>query len=338
MRSPSVQATSPRVYCRPPLKVAFHSNQLSRRGTEVALFDYADGNERLLGNESLIFTPLFSKRNDKDAVAKFEKRFTVIRYFGKRSLAKLCQKHGVDVLYAIKGFKDDLYVPGIRNVVHAVFRDCPVHGERFAYVSEWLAQVQSGGRQPFVPHIVTLPRVAGDLRKELGIPVDATVFGRHGGLNTFDVPAAKEAVLEATERRPDLYFLFLNTEVFAPRHPRIIHLPGMSELDYKVRFIQTCDAMLHARAEGETFGIAVGEFSILNKPVFTWADAFDQCHLDILGDKAQIFKEKSDLLQMLLEFDRIEAQKKDWDAYSKRFAPEPVMRKFQEVFLSGDLR
>ena len=37
----------------------------------------------------------------------------------------------------------------------------------------------------------------------------------------------------------------------------------------KVRFIQTCDMMIHGRTVGETFGIAIGEFSFYNKPVMT---------------------------------------------------------------------
>ncbi len=38
------------------MKIAFHSNQLSIRGTEVVLFDYAHYNKLLLGNESFIIS------------------------------------------------------------------------------------------------------------------------------------------------------------------------------------------------------------------------------------------------------------------------------------------
>ena len=37
-------------------KIAFHSNQLCIRGTEVALFDYAHYNETILGNKSYIIS------------------------------------------------------------------------------------------------------------------------------------------------------------------------------------------------------------------------------------------------------------------------------------------
>jgi hypothetical protein len=36
--------------------IAFLSNNLTLRGTEVALYDYADYNEKILGNKSIIIT------------------------------------------------------------------------------------------------------------------------------------------------------------------------------------------------------------------------------------------------------------------------------------------
>ena len=48
-------------------KIAFHSNQLSLRGTEIALFAYAKYNEDILGNKSVILT---SPNNNLDALKK----------------------------------------------------------------------------------------------------------------------------------------------------------------------------------------------------------------------------------------------------------------------------
>ena len=55
-------------------KIAFHSNQLCLRGTEVALFNYAKYNEEILGNKSVIFT---SPNTNLDALPKFQERFEV---------------------------------------------------------------------------------------------------------------------------------------------------------------------------------------------------------------------------------------------------------------------
>jgi len=50
----------------------------------------------------------------------------------------------------------------------------------------------------------------------------------------------------------------------------------------KARFFATCDIMLHARLHGETFGLAVGEFAVLGKPVITFAGSRERAHLEML--------------------------------------------------------
>ena len=58
-----------------------------------------------------------------------------------------------------------------------------------------------------------------------------------------------------------------------------------------MRFFATCDAMLHAREEGETFGMAVAEFSLRNKPVITYngSGQYDNAHVRMLGSKALLY-------------------------------------------------
>ena len=75
-----------------------------------------------------------------------------------------------------------------------------------------------GKRTPVVPHIVRPISPRGqDLRKEIRIPHNATVFGRHGGRHSFDVPEARLAMLHVARARPDIYFLLLNTAPFGPQ-------------------------------------------------------------------------------------------------------------------------
>ena len=45
-------------------------------------------------------------------------------------------------------------------------------------------------------------------------------------------------------------YLFMNTCPFTDPHERIIHLPKNVSLTYKTAFIDTCNAMLHARRQG----------------------------------------------------------------------------------------
>lgn len=315
------------------MRVGFHSNCISLRGTEVALYDYADFNETLLHNESLIFTPRTSPVHDTRALPKFLNRFPVSVYDTREELAELAQRLGIDVMYFIKqGDNDGLLVPGCKNVVHAVFQYFEPHGHAYAYISEWLTNYASGGRSPFVPHMVRPPQdLSTHLRQELGIPADATVFGRHGGFDTFNIKGVHEVVQRVAQEAPTTYFLFMNTEPFcAPQH-NILFLEGTSDPALKQRFINTADCMLHARAAGETFGLAVAEFSVSNKPVLTWAKSQERAHVEILGDRALLYHGGPDLFEQLLSFDR--SQQRNWDAYSEHFSPEPVMKKFAEVFL-----
>ena len=124
--------------------------------------------------------------------------------------------------------------------------------------------------------------------------------------------------------------MLVNTPRFCD-HPHVIHLAATSDVTRKTRFINTCDAMLHARVSGETFGLAVGEFSIRNKPVFTWLGSDDKCHIRILLGKGGIFYTEADDLRGLLQTYRPEPG--DYDCYSRRFNPDAVMRQFEEVFL-----
>jgi hypothetical protein len=111
-------------------------------------------------------------------------------------------------------------------------------------------------------------------------------------------------------------------------------LPATSDPVERSRFINTCDAMLHARRVGETFGLACAEFSAHNKPVITWAGAKCQAHIDMLQGTAITYRNGRELTDTLLEF-RPDAAVQ-WDVVTDAFSPERVMRKFDKVFLSGN--
>ena len=116
-------------------------------------------------------------------------------------------------------------------------------------------------------------------------------------------------------------------------HSQVIFLPGNPDPIFKSSFINACDAMIHARGIGESFGLACGEFSIHNKPVITYALSPQRNHIDVLGSKAMLYKGPTELKQIFLGFDRVWHQNQDWDCYSKEFSPDTVMKKFASVFL-----
>ena len=296
------------------LRVGFYSNQLCERGTETALYDYADCAERLLGTCSYILYDATSRKNVAASVERFRARFGErLVPLGATSgspwadVAPALRSRRITHCYVIKfGHPDE---PDIRRfndwyggaaggvqgggegggegdgdggdgcagevemvpfrtrvLVHAVFDGRTPHGDAYAKISPCVPSV--GLNVPVVPHIVRRRACEGtDLRAELGIPPDATVFGRHGGYDVFDILEAREAVLSVARQRADIYFVLLNTKPLRmdeygqaawDKLPRnIIHLEATLDEARKAAFILTCDAMIHARRSGESFGLAV---------------------------------------------------------------------------------
>ena len=303
------------------MRIGFLSNQLDIRGTGNALYNYAHYNEELLGNQSKIFTYSTGAHSDS-AISNFKKRFGEIYYIGDGY-------SDIEALYHIKsGYNDNFYSP-VPYLVHSVFDNEP-HGTVYATISPWMGERFS---LPYVPHIVTLADYDITLRDILNIPNDATVFGRHGGFDSFDIPFVWDAINELLLSRDDVYFLFMNTQKpdIIIRDDRIFFLDASIDSFYKKAFINTCNAMIHARSRGETFGIAVGEFAISGIPVITYEDSPEKAHLQELGNFAYLYKDKDSLLKqfnLLIKFPGLTF------GYGQ-YTPEKVMKKFNEVFLCG---
>jgi len=321
------------------LRIGFHTNSLSFRGAEIAVFDYALHNQSLLQNESLVFYKS-QLPSEPTVIEKFSKHFKLLPYQDHSHLARLADQEKIDLLYFIKsGERDGDIISNVPCAIHAVFptKTQEFHGDKLAFVSEWLAKEYSNHQIPFVPHMIDLPDVPGDLRTELNIPKEATVLASYGGSDSFNLPFVHETILKVLAKRKDLYFVFMNFAPFA-QHERLIFLPGNSDMQYKMRFINTADGMIHARGIGESFGLACGEFSIKNKPVMTYALSPQRSHIEILGKKALLYKGKKDLEQMLLSFHSQVQHERNWDAYSQDFLPTAVMSKFEQVFLNNHLQ
>ena len=319
------------------MKILFHSNHLGIRGTEVALFDYAYFNQSILGNESVVAYDRNRRENAPQVIEKFQKHFPVHPYADFSELDGIVGATRCERAYFIKaGAKDGKVSNTVPSLVHAVF-GVPaqeVHGAVFAFVSEWLSQFASKGSLPYVPHMINLPKSDEDLRLQLAIPKTALVIGSYGGEDCFNVPFVPAAILESLHKRRELVFLFMNYAPFLV-HERAIFLPGNPDPEFKTRFINSCDAMIHAQRLGESFGLACGEFSSRNKPVITFGGSYGRSHIEILGDKAFIYNNKQELVLILASLSKQLIGGQSWDCYSERFAPAPVMEKFKQVFLAA---
>lgn len=310
--------------------IAFHSNQLGIRGTEVALYDYAHFNETILKNKSFIIS---DKNNDLEALKKFEDRFDVFLYDKFEDCFDYIAENNIsDIYYQKAGDNDGKIVPDINNLIHAVFQCNEIHGDKYHYISKWLAKSQNM-EDSYIPYIVDMPDPTEDLRLKLNIPDDKIIIGRHGGINEFDLPFVHKAVYDIVNEREDVVFVFMNTKSFAPKHSNIIHVGGTYNLQNKSNYINTCDYMLHARHRGETFGLAISEFLFHDKPVISWRGGIDQNHIEIIKNEELLYTDYPTLFNILKN---IQKNNKPTNYYKKNvneFTPENVMKRFNELFI-----
>lgn len=316
------------------VKILFHTEQLDVRGTCNAVYYYAHYNEVLLNNESAILTRKDNNGNDSISADRFKKRFKVLEYIDKEdkiSIENLIK--GYDIIYTIKYGTDDGFIfKNIKNVIHCVFDMSQPHGEVYAAVSGTLAKKYNNDL--FVPHMIGLkPSLDKEnLRKKLNILESALVFGRYGGLDTFNLHFVYNAIVRTISTNDNIYFLFINTPIFI-QHPQVIYLDKIIEDEDKNLFINTCDAHLECSTLGHTFGLSIGEFSVNNKPIICYdGNIWNRCHLDILRDKALLFQTEEEFYNIINKFDKKEYENKDLNCY-KEYSPEEVMKKFEEVFI-----
>jgi hypothetical protein len=176
-----------------------------------------------------------------------------------------------------------------------------------------------------------------NLRSILNINKDSIVFGYYGGEDSFNIDFAKKAVIDISIKHPNIYFLFMNVNKFCS-NPNTIFLPGTQDMKLRNSFINTCDACLHARDNGESFGLTIAEFSTKNKPIITYLPLqdtpfFDMAHIDQLSNNAIYYSDYDQLTNIIINFNNYNDKGKDWNFY-KEFSPKNVMNKFEEVFLT----
>jgi len=327
------------------MKILFHDNYLCERGTVKALYDYADYNEKVLNNESVITYNASNTHNIFSVVDKFNKRFKVIPYNQNDNkherINDIIVSEKIDFFYAIKsGEHDGIYTTECKNLIHCVFTLKHKHGDVYASICEYMS-TKHGNIFPFVHHIIEdKSNVSDNYRNELGIPNDAIVLGRYGAYDTFSIPFVKEEIANALNIRKDLWFVFLNTNNFI-HHERVKYLPMTIDESLKCKFINTCDAMIHARLDGEVFSLSVAEFSIKNKPIITWnpvnvPSTYDVGHIFSLKDKGIYYKDRNDIKNIFLNIHKSDIEHKNWDAYSQTFNAKTVMNEFKTVFINGD--
>ena len=320
------------------MKLAFLLEVPNIRGSTVASYDYAHFAETLLNHECFFVC----NRSKKElmhplGVERLQSRFPIEWIDDLGELDSVLSRQKADFMYTLRTGHAEPWIPTVCPTgVHVMFQHYQPYGTTYAYISEWLsvlAKEHLGVDVPYVPHMVhgpTTPIV--DIRAHLGIPKEAIVFGRYGGFEQFDIKLAQRAIIGAVRRRKDIYFLMMNTQPFET-HPQIIYVPPQTGLQEKCDFIHACDAMIHARRRGESFGMSIAEFLHQGKPVICWFTGNDKNHVHMLGNQGIYYRTMEDLITIFMQFRPEMFPAERYKNIAAQFLPEPVMARFERVFL-----
>ena len=287
------------------LKVGFYLRELNFRGIANSIFIYAKNNQSILKNKSIIFYNSTALDNKPEAIKEFKKKFKTIKVSSLSQLEKINKNLKLDYIYFQRDGAKDEIVNNSKNIIHAVFPQNPFqyHGSNYAFISNWLSKTCSNNKFPFAPLPVQLLKNNQDLRRKLKIPKNAKVFGYHGGETSFDLIFVRDAIEKVVKQNKNIYFLFMNIKKFC-NHKKVIFIKGSFNQTQKVKFINTCDAMLHARSLGESFGLSCAEFAIKNKPILTYGYCRQRAHFEICKNNIIPYYSYKDLNTKILDFNK----------------------------------
>lgn len=332
------------------MKILFHAEQLNYRGTTNSILEYAHYNQEILGNESVI---VYSQEQPQgldvgsvpEVIESVRSKFNTLTYTDNNNLNDLASKF--DLFYSQRAGervdshtkRENAVITSTKMGVHCVFQWHDPHGDVYAYISEWMshnvAKLYNAPVHPWVPYVVNLPNPTYDTRTHLGIPKDKFVIGRFGGYLTFDLPFVKKVVERVARERDDIVFLFANTEPFC-NLPNVLFMGPFLGQEQKSNYINACDAFIHARWLGESFGLAIAESLFFNKPVLACEVGFDRNHVDTLKPFDLIYKEndEEDLYRRILEL-RYKVGIDYRKLVIEKYNPKNVMGQFKSVFLDA---
>jgi glycosyltransferase involved in cell wall biosynthesis len=105
----------------------------------------------------------------------------------------------------------------------------------------------------------------------------------------------------------------------------------------KSNYINSCDAFIHARWLGESFGLAIAESLFFNKPVLACDIGFDRNHVETLKPFDLIYKEndEDDLYRRILEL-RYKVGIDYRKLMINQYNPKNVMSRFRSVFIDAN--
>lgn len=172
------------------------------------------------------------------------------------------------------------------------------HIKKIFLVSKWLlenrAQWAVGDpRTEIFYNPIEVPCSADNMRKELGIPMDAFVIGRVGRADSgIHDPIGLKAYRQIEDA--NTYFLALSPPENMLRQAKALNLRNFIPLApstdgvFLSKFYNTIDVLAHSRRDGETFGCNIAEAMIHGKPVVSHLTSFMNAQLEIIGNGGHV--------------------------------------------------
>jgi hypothetical protein len=117
-----------------------------------------------------------------------------------------------------------------------------------------------------------------------------------------------------------------------PLHDHIIFISPFVDDYIRIKFINTCDYMIHAFNIGESFGISVLEFDYFNKPIIMYKGNKETKytnHFEEVKSKV-LYSDEKELTDTLLELKK-KMSNNTGNKNDNKFSPENVMKKFSEL-------
>ena len=215
----------------------------------------------------------------KASYEKFKESFQIIEIDDINDMKIHIEKFNLTHFYTlthggkdIYNFNDRLLWQNCKTIKHCVFNASVKDADINLVISSEVCK-----NTEVLPHMIDLPKCTENLRDNLKITNDKIVIGNYGGSDSFNISYVHKAIIRYLSVHENIIFLFMNNKTFNHKKKNIIYLPMNVDTMYKIKFINTCDCMLHARDMGESFGIAIGEFIVNNKPVITCRSNIHNC-------------------------------------------------------------
>jgi hypothetical protein len=332
-------------------RLLFHSDHINDRGVCAAIHEYIS----CLSDQGHEIVWAYKKNNPSDsraAISHYGFQHNLEGYDVFQTFSLAAEKRFDWAYFAKKGPSDGIQIAKIPNNMHIVFNYYDPHGEKYAYVSEWLAKAAARhtnqfvpmrlrSRVPnpfmkkleFVPYSVDMPKPTESLRSKWKIPEEARICLRYGGEETFDIPWVQEVVKQKVETDSNFYFVGINTRKFMD-HRRALFLPPINNKQDKTNALNSANYFLHARRQGESFGMAIVEAMQVGVPVLSWFRGWDRNHIELLAPES-IYRNRSNLLSKLGN-DMNPKTLFSNSLKAEEFRPSRVIDKFKIVF-GGDI-